>query len=199
MTNLSIDELCAQLRRVWLNDPDFEAMDNGSVAWGDIVPLETTESEFWTPVQDTDSEDSTPQPIHPPAPLWKYPVPTKTKTKTESWERVDAEKVVRKLEFTEERHVPSFTPGIKTIIARNLPRDITTDAVKFSFAKYGPIRDVYIPKNMDKNSPHYGTVKGFALIKFQSAADSASAFTHEFGLLKINGQKIFIEFAKEDR
>jgi RNA recognition motif-containing protein len=95
--------------------------------------------------------------------------------------------------------VPAFTPGIKTIITRNLPRDITVAALQTVFQKYGPVRDVYIPKNMDKSSPHFGTIKGFALVKFLKADDSARAYENEYGRLRIGKNNITVEFAKEDR
>jgi len=93
-----------------------------------------------------------------------------------------------------------FNPHqVKTIVARNLPRDTTADELQNVFAKHGPVRDVYIPKNLDKNSPYYGTIKGFALVKFMSATDSTRAYMAETTNLYIRGKMICIEFAKEDR
>ena len=88
---------------------------------------------------------------------------------------------------------------IKTIVARNLPRDITMDELRFLFEKYGVVRDVYIPKNLDKNSPYFGTIKGFALIKFLNADESTNAYVGETAKLNLRGKLITIEFAKEDR
>lgn len=95
--------------------------------------------------------------------------------------------------------VPPFVVGIKTLIARNLPRDITVDTVRAAFGRYGTVRDVYIPKNMDRNSPHFGTVKGFALIKFNTPEESAAAYQSEWGRLQFGKNKITIEFAQADR
>lgn len=93
-----------------------------------------------------------------------------------------------------------FNPNqIKTIIARNLPRDVTSDELRTLFEKHGPIRDTYIPKNLDTNSPYYGTIKGFALIKFMSHTDSTRAFVAEQTRMCLRGKMITIEFAKEDR
>jgi RNA recognition motif-containing protein len=93
-----------------------------------------------------------------------------------------------------------FNPNqVKTIVARNLPRDTTADELQNVFAKHGPVRDVYIPKNLDKNSPYYGTIKGFALVKFMSATDSTRAYMAETTRLYIRGKMIGLEFAKEDR
>lgn len=95
--------------------------------------------------------------------------------------------------------VPPFTPGIKTLIIRNLPRDITLHTVRNIFDKYGPIRDIYIPKNMDSTSPYYGTIKGFALIKFVNHLHSAAAYNSEYAKLIISNKHISIEFAKNDK
>lgn len=95
--------------------------------------------------------------------------------------------------------VPDFTPGIKTIITRNLPRNITVETLRNTFQKFGPIKDIYIPKNMDKNSPYFGTVKGFALIKFLNSNDSANAFKNTFGQLTYGSNNITVEFANQDK
>ena len=95
--------------------------------------------------------------------------------------------------------VPAYTPGIKTVITRNLPRDVSVEQLRGVFEKYGPIRDIYIPRNMDKSSPYFGTIKGFALIKFLKPTDSARAYENEYGRLTLGRNNITVEFAKEDR
>jgi len=100
----------------------------------------------------------------------------------------------------EEEHLDKDTiHPIKTIIARNLPRDITTEDLQYIFGKYGGIRDIYIPLNKDKTSVHYGSVKGFALIKYTNYHSSNRAYRAECNNLFIKNKKIKIEFAKEDR
>ena len=62
----------------------------------------------------------------------------------------------------------TYAPPCKTIIIRNLPRhsyDLAAVLLKAA-SPYGTVRDVYIPKNMDASSPYFGTIKGFALVKF---------------------------------
>jgi FUS-interacting serine-arginine-rich protein 1 len=95
--------------------------------------------------------------------------------------------------------VPAFTVGIKTLIFRNLPRDITVETLRRVVEKYGPVRDIYIPKNMDRASPYFGTIKGFALIKFLQPEDSARAYQEEYGRLTIGKNNITVEFAAADR
>lgn len=89
--------------------------------------------------------------------------------------------------------------GIKTVITRNLPRDITVEQLRHVFERYGPIKDIYIPKNMDRTSPYFGTLKGFALIKFLTAKDAMAAYENEYGHLVMGRNKITVEFAKADR
>jgi RNA recognition motif-containing protein len=88
---------------------------------------------------------------------------------------------------------------IKTLIIHNIPRDCRVTDLRHLFEKYGPIRDIYIPRNMDRSSRLYDTIKGFALIKFFNAMDAQSAYDAEFGRLYIGFRLISIEFAKEER
>jgi hypothetical protein len=88
---------------------------------------------------------------------------------------------------------------IKTLIIHNIPRDTSVTDLRYLFEKYGPIRDIYIPRNMDRSSRLYDTIKGFALIKFFNAMDAQSAYDAEFGRLYIGFKLISIEFAKEER
>jgi len=87
---------------------------------------------------------------------------------------------------------------VKTLIARNLPRDISIDELKNIFEKHGVLCDVYIPKNQNQQSPYYGTIKGFAIIKFLTSQGSTRAFIAETSNLVIRNKKIALEFAKED-
>ena len=89
--------------------------------------------------------------------------------------------------------------GIKTIIARNLPRAITPEELRERFQLYGVVRDVYLPRNKDLNSPHYGTIRGFALIKYDTAAESDRAVRVLSALgLSVRGKQVTVEFAKSD-
>ena len=179
-----VADVSAQLQRMLLDDPIMQALWDGTMAWGDIPgilddpPHRRAETARWAEVDEKPVQDAPATPPRgrrteecPGAPLKSRPEPS----------------------------VPAFTPGIKTIITRNLPRDITVADLQTVFQKYGPVRDVYIPKNMDRSSPHFGTVKGFALIKFLKADDSARAYENEYGRLRIGKNNITVEFAKEDR
>jgi len=92
------------------------------------------------------------------------------------------------------------TNGIRTLMVKNLPRDTTpqrlTEEIRAVFEKYGSLKDVYIPKNMDKSSEYFGTIKGFAKVQFLRADDASTAALYP---CSIRRNTLYIEFAKEDR
>jgi RNA recognition motif-containing protein len=90
-------------------------------------------------------------------------------------------------------------PSKKTLILHNIPRDITVNDLRPLFEKYGPIRDIYIPRNKDEKSEHFGTVKGFAMIKYLSSSSAKKAYHAEFGRLYMGFRLISVEYANEDR
>jgi RNA recognition motif-containing protein len=87
----------------------------------------------------------------------------------------------------------------KTLLLHNIPRDITVNDLRPYFEKYGPIRDIYIPRNKDEKSDYFGTIKGFALIKYLSPTSARKAYNEEFGRLFLGHRLVSIEFANEDR
>ena len=92
---------------------------------------------------------------------------------------------------------PPCTNTIKTIIVRNLSRSLSLEELRGIFEVHGIIHDVYIPKNMDRSSPHFGTVKGFALIKYADPSASWAALT--MNGKSLYGKNITVELAKVDR
>jgi hypothetical protein len=181
----AVDDCAAALQLMLLDDPVMRDLWDGRLAWGDIPgilddpPARRAETALWADVEE--------------------PVAAAPATPVRRRRPEECPGAPLKHRAEPPREVPAFTPGIKTIITRNLPRDITVSDLQTVFQKYGPVRDVYIPKNMDKSSPHFGTVKGFALVKFLKADDSARAFENEYGRLTIGKNNITVEFAKEDR
>jgi hypothetical protein len=88
--------------------------------------------------------------------------------------------------------------SIRTIIARNLPRTITDLELRKQFGAHGAVQDVYIPKNTTPGK-YFGTIKGFALIKFHTPKDSTKAFLAEKDMLFLGGNAVTLEFANQDR
>lgn len=184
MAAVIVDDLCAKFRSFWLTDPIMVAMERGNILWGDLL-MTDAEQKFhseWAAAH---------APALPPiVETWKPETPLFIPFDEEAaaWSKP----VTRVI-------VPSFTVGIKTVITRNLPRSITVEQLRAVFEQYGPIKDIYIPKNMEKTSPYFGTIKGFALIKFLKPEHSAAAYQGQYGRLTISGNNISVEFAKEDR
>ena len=88
--------------------------------------------------------------------------------------------------------------GIRTIVARNLPRTITYLELRKKFGTHGAVQDIYIPKNTTPGK-YFGTIKGFALIKFHTPKDSTKAFLAEKDALFLGGNAVTLEFANQDR
>jgi len=93
----------------------------------------------------------------------------------------------------------SCQPCTKTLILHNIPRDCDVNDIRKMFEQYGPIRDIYIPRVKDEKSEYFGTVKGFALVKYLSPSSAKKAYTAEYGRLFLGHRLISIEFANEDR
>jgi hypothetical protein len=88
---------------------------------------------------------------------------------------------------------------VKTIIARNLPCMISEEILCDLFQLYGVVCDVHLPRNNDPDSPHDGTICGFALITYETEAQSARAVRVLTTLgLSICGKEVTVEFATSD-
>ena len=186
----AVVDLSARFGRLLLDCPLMRTMDIGYPQWGDL-DLYYPEAmacrprpQAPHPCFDLEAVDEEPAPLSGVAGMVRGPPAAPVRVEPVEAPRVD---------------VPPFVVGIKTLIARNLPRDITVDTVRAAFGRYGTVRDVYIPKNMDRNSPHFGTVKGFALVKFNTPEESAAAYQNEWGRLQFGKNKITVEFAQQDR
>lgn len=185
-SDLIYSELLADFNQMMIDDPVMKALWDGRMKWGDIPGILDVKPRRASVASDSSEE---------------YDL---VRLCTHNRRVAFAEKpLVKKYNINEAPRaapaVPPFTVGIKTVIARNLPRDITVQTLRDVFEKYGPIQDIYIPKNMDKSSQYFGTIKGFALIKFLNPEHSAAAYQNEYGRLTIGRNNITVEFAKEDR
>jgi hypothetical protein len=166
----------------WLNDPIMKGLRDGTLSWADAAEMEGLFS--------IEAAPPTPITVSPPRECPGAPTKPHVKFATELRSYAEAPTYPQ---------IPPYTVGIKTIMARNLPRFVTSDLLRATFEKYGSIKDIYIPKNMDQSSQYFGTIKGFALIKYGLATDAAAAFEGEYGQLTIGRNQIAVEFAKADR
>jgi hypothetical protein len=207
MTDTIYTDLITDFKQMLLEDPIMKALWNGSMKWGDIPgildkkPRRASIASVASTASDESEEcdlvrictHSRRVAFADKPTVKKYNINEAPVTIPEVLSR--NEKAMPALS----EQVPPFTMGIKTVIARNLPRDITVQTLRAAFEKYGPIKDIYIPKNMDRSSQYFGTIKGFALIKFLNPEHSAAAYTNEYGRLVLGRNNITVEFAKEDR
>ena len=96
--------------------------------------------------------------------------------------------------------VSNVPKSIKTIIVNNIPRTITKDDLTEIFKEFGPVQGVHIPKNTDKNSPYYGTLRGFAMVQFTDAHIAQK--TQMMCTLEpfyVYNNIVSVQMAKEDR
>ena len=190
--HIMIGSLADQFRRFFLEDPIEKALSEGKLLWGDI--LCTPEEEERTRVLREQREAEETAAAAERALLCERPrlgeraLPFPGRQPTACVPPVASY-----------RDVPAFPAGRLTLMAKNLPRDINVQELRTIFEKYGAIRDIYIPKNMDKSSPYFGTIKGFAKIQYLKADDSARAFAAQYALLNIRGKNIVLEPAAADR
>jgi RNA recognition motif-containing protein len=187
------------MRSEAIKDPVMKALFNHEISWADVYSAEDEENWKKYIASGEGAEILAAVQVE----LDKVNGKTSKKSKGVRWND-DTVKIVETptgpIQIQKTTTTVLFNPNqVKTIVARNLPRDITEEELHNVFAKHGPVRDVYIPKNLDQNSPYYGTIKGFALIKFMSPTDSTRAYMAETTNLNIRGKMIGIEFAKEDR
>jgi hypothetical protein len=193
----AVQSLAHDFSKMWADDPIMKALWDGTMAWGDIPGI-CDDIPRRARAPSAESEESEPDILticsHKRRVAFAERPMVKEFPKGEPLASPYAKDAAPAASA-----VPAYTPGIKTVIARNLPRDVRVEQLRAVFEKYGPIRDIYIPKNADKGSPYFGTIKGFALIKFLNPAHSAQAYESEYGRLTIGRNNITVEFAKEDR
>ena len=93
----------------------------------------------------------------------------------------------------------STAPADKTntLILHNIPRDVTEQELRAEFDSYGTIQRVAIPIDKNRRSPHFGGVRGFAILEFASASEAEAALTQENGRLTIRGKTLSIEYSKK--
>ncbi|XP_022722636.1 serine/arginine-rich SC35-like splicing factor SCL28 [Durio zibethinus] len=84
-------------------------------------------------------------------------------------------------------HLPSG------LLIRNLPLDARPEDLRVPFERYGPVKDVYLPKNYYTGEP-----RGFGFVKFQYGEDAAEA-KDRMNYQVIGGREIRIVFAEENR
>ena len=176
-------------------DPIMTGMRDGTISWADAAELEEAQASRITApfaVPGTSAWAAAPPLVRQVVPVAEPPTtPPRPPRVTFACPGAPARPLFKKPLI--------YAKPCKTIILRNLPRDSDDldTILRTAFSPYGTVRDVYIPKNMDVSSPYFGTIKGFALVKFAELSAAEAAETA--GSLRIGRNNLSVEFAKEDR
>lgn len=171
----------------WLQDPLNYALWHGLIDWADIPGALSTIPSFPIsddPVNNTDTDDDS--------------------IDETSWSTVKRSSSVTSdnTHKTNSSDYDSNINRVKTIIIHNLPRinlSLIHNALKKLFKAYGSIHDIYIPKNNDKSCPLYGTIKGFAIIKYQSHIHATKAYNSLAPVFFLLNNHSSIQYASNDK
>ncbi|CAD5162832.1 serine/arginine-rich SC35-like splicing factor SCL28 [Musa acuminata AAA Group] len=79
------------------------------------------------------------------------------------------------------------------LLIRNIALDARPEDLRIPFERFGPVKDVYLPKNYYTGEP-----RGFGFVKFRYAEDAAVAKQHMNHQI-LGGREISIVYAEENR
>ncbi|XP_052207144.1 serine/arginine-rich SC35-like splicing factor SCL28 [Diospyros lotus] len=85
------------------------------------------------------------------------------------------------------------SPAPSGLLVRNISLDARPEDLRIPFERFGPIKDVYLPKDYYTGEP-----RGFGFVKFRYPEDAADAKEH-LNRAIIGGREIRIVFAEENR
>ncbi|KAL3616363.1 Arginine/serine-rich splicing factor scl25a transcript I [Castilleja foliolosa] len=91
------------------------------------------------------------------------------------------------------RHSSRGGDGPTSLLVRNLRRDIRPEDLKRRFSQFGPVKDVYLPRDYYSGEP-----RGFGFIQYVEPADAAEAQYEMDGHL-LSGREVTVVFAEENR
>eukprot|EP00238_Polyblepharides_amylifera_P007971 CAMPEP_0196580762 /NCGR_PEP_ID=MMETSP1081-20130531/30455_1 /TAXON_ID=36882 /ORGANISM="Pyramimonas amylifera, Strain CCMP720" /LENGTH=233 /DNA_ID=CAMNT_0041900733 /DNA_START=66 /DNA_END=767 /DNA_ORIENTATION=- len=80
-----------------------------------------------------------------------------------------------------------------SLLIRNLPRDIRPEELRHPFERYGPVRDVYLPRDYFTGQP-----RGFGFVEYYDERDAADA-QYKLDRTLVCGREVTIVFAQEER
>ncbi|XP_043720158.1 serine/arginine-rich SC35-like splicing factor SCL28 isoform X2 [Telopea speciosissima] len=83
--------------------------------------------------------------------------------------------------------------GPSGLLVRNIALDARSEDLRIPFERFGPVKDVYLPKNYYTGEP-----RGFGFVKFRNGDDAAEA-KRQMNHQVIGGREITIVFAEENR
>ncbi|KAJ7535994.1 hypothetical protein O6H91_12G052900 [Diphasiastrum complanatum] len=79
------------------------------------------------------------------------------------------------------------------LLVRNIPRDSRPEDLRIPFEKFGPVKDVYLPRDYYSGEP-----RGFGFVQYMDHNDAADAKYHMDGQI-VGGREISVVFAEENR
>ncbi|KAL5701506.1 hypothetical protein ACHQM5_026833 [Ranunculus cassubicifolius] len=79
------------------------------------------------------------------------------------------------------------------LLIRNISLSARPEDLRVPFERFGPVKDVYLPKNYYTGEP-----RGFGFVKYRSPEDAAEA-KHQMNHKMIGGREITIVYAEENR
>ncbi|XP_020087138.1 serine/arginine-rich SC35-like splicing factor SCL28 isoform X2 [Ananas comosus] len=85
------------------------------------------------------------------------------------------------------------SPAPSGLLVRNVALDARPEDLRIPFERFGPLKDVYLPKNYYTGEP-----RGFGFVKFRYADDAAVA-KQQMNHQLICGREISIVYAEENR
>ncbi|KAL5563561.1 hypothetical protein UlMin_033308 [Ulmus minor] len=80
-----------------------------------------------------------------------------------------------------------------SLLVRNLRHDCRQDDLRRPFGQFGPLKDIYLPKDYYTGQP-----RGFGFVQFIDPADAAEAKYHMDGQVLL-GREVTVVFAEENR
>ncbi|XP_042420518.1 serine/arginine-rich SC35-like splicing factor SCL28 [Zingiber officinale] len=91
------------------------------------------------------------------------------------------------------REYRDYRSASSGLLIRNIALDARPEDLRIPFERFGPVKDVYLPKNYYTGEP-----RGFGFVKFRHAEDAAVAKQHMNRQI-IGGREISIVYAEENR
>ncbi|KAL5545604.1 hypothetical protein UlMin_005291 [Ulmus minor] len=80
-----------------------------------------------------------------------------------------------------------------SLLVRNLRHDCRPEDLRVPFGQFGPLKDIYLPKDY-----HTGEPRGFGFVQFIDPNDAADAKYHMDGQILL-GRELTVVFAEENR
>ncbi|XP_014514837.1 serine/arginine-rich SC35-like splicing factor SCL33 isoform X2 [Vigna radiata var. radiata] len=80
-----------------------------------------------------------------------------------------------------------------SLLVRNLHRDCRAEDLHGPFGQFGPVKDVYLPRDYYTGDP-----RGFGFVQYVDPADAADAKHHMDGQILL-GRELTVVFAEENR